>query len=487
MIPKPLQLNLQEQMFNRNYKESVELTESIQGEEEYRLNIEEGFVKISARTEKGAFYAKQTVAQLRLDNDGKLPCCTVSDKPAYSYRSLMFDPSRHFLSLERLYRIVDAMAFYKLNRLHIHLTDDQGWRVEIKKYPLLTEKGSIRGGTQSKCDGSIESGTYGKGMFYTQAELKALVAYAQERFIEVIPEIDMPGHLLAAISVYPELACGNPTVKVRESWGVEDVIACAGKPEIYNFVRDVIEELAEIFPGEYFHIGGDEVPKTKWKTCPECQRVIKENGLKDENALQGYFNLKVTEILAEYGKKPMLWYENLGIDFPKGAMMQIWRAELDAKAADCARNSDGVIISHGSYFYFDYPYLTTSLKQTYGFDAKRIGLPEDVLPNVRGVEGTLWSEWIRDDDKLSFNLYPRMQAIAEVAWSTDRGNYKDFLNRLKPHLARLDSEGVYYCPVKLADLGFIKRGLLHKKFYSGKSDWTAELEYCRKNRDKLIK
>ena len=244
-----------------------------------------------------------------------MPYVTVSDAPKYAYRGFMLDCARHFWTIDKIKQILDVMAALKMNEFHWHLSEDQGWRAEIKKYPLLTEKGSIRNGTQvsprdSAPDSArVKDAEYGRGLYYTQEQMREIVAYAAQRHIEVIPEIDMPGHMVAAIACYPELSCRGEATEVSPKWGVLDNICCCGKEDVYRFAKDVIDELVEIFPGRFFHIGGDEVPKKRWKECPACQKKIRELGLKDENALQGYFNNQIAEYLRSKGKRMIAWNE----------------------------------------------------------------------------------------------------------------------------------------------------------------------------------
>ena len=268
------------------------IDESLQ-EEEYRIDCEVNKVIVGANSENGAFYALVTLQQI-FTKDG-LPSVNIEDKPNYKYRGFSLDCARHFWRVEKIKQILDVMSHIKMNEFHWHLTDDQGWRVQLKKYPLLTQKGTIRKRTPLSPKAFMGSGDlgydeneYGRNLFYTQDDMRDIVAYAKEKHIEVVPEIDMPGHMVAAISCYPNLSCTQEQVDVSTRWGVLDNICCCGKEDVYNFAKDVIDELCEIFTGRYFHIGGDEVPKTRWKKCLCCQEKIKKLGLKDEKALQGY-------------------------------------------------------------------------------------------------------------------------------------------------------------------------------------------------------
>ncbi|MDD3357763.1 MAG: beta-N-acetylhexosaminidase, partial [Parabacteroides sp.] len=302
-------------------------------EEGYTLEATNKLVTIKAKTAKGLFYGMQTLMQLlpaEIESAAEvkgiawtLPCVTVKDQPRFAYRGIMLDPCRHFIPVENIKKQLDVLALFKINSFHWHLTEDQGWRIEIKKYPKLTEIGSKR------IDGE---GTEYSG-FYTQEQIKEVVAYAAARFINVIPEIELPGHALAAISAYPELSCTGEQLTPRIIWGVEEDVYCAGKEETFKFLEDVIAEVAPLFPGEYFHIGGDECPKTRWEKCPLCQKRMRENKLKDEHQLQSYFVQRMEKVLEKYGKKMIGWDEILEGGLAPSATVMSWRGEEGGIAA----------------------------------------------------------------------------------------------------------------------------------------------------------
>ncbi len=278
----------------------------------------------------------------------------------------------------------------------------------------------------------------------------------------------------------PELSCDGKTVKVRKEWGVEDTVACVGKNKIYEFVENIISELSLVFPCEYFHIGGDEVPKIKWKTCADCQAKMKRLGLKDEDALQGYFYIEVNKILQKYGKKPMIWDEKLGTDLPENTLLQLWRSELkDNQCADYIEKGGQIVVSYGPYFYFDYDYSQTPLKKTYSYTNADIKFGTELEKGIFGIEGTVWTEWIRDKEKLDFNLYPRMQALSEKCWNKNAGDYHDFESRLKEHFLYLNEHDVEYCPLNICNQNFITR----MKIFSKKrrnDDGYAEVRAAKK-------
>lgn len=424
----------------------------------YIITVDKTSIIADYYSYSGFVNAVSTVEQLLIDiingkEKAELKTGKIFDSPKYSYRGLLVDCARHFVPITELKKTIKMMAFYKLNYLHLHLTDDQGWRIEIKKYPLLTQNGSVRSETQLTLSGKKDGKEYGKGMFYTQDELRELVSYAEKYAVEIIPEIDMPGHLLGAISQYPYLSCSGNAVKVRNSWGVERIIACASKEETFKFLTDVIDEVTEIFPCEYFHIGGDEVPKDEWKKCPSCQKKIKELGLKNENELQGWFENKVIDYLECKGKQVLIWDENLGVSpASKKTVLQLWRNELNrAQSFEWIKNHGKMLISYGKHFYFDYPYGRTSLKKTYEFLPENIKLKQSDFAHILGQEAAVWTEWIRNKEKYEFMLYPRMQAFAENCWSENADDYSDFEKRLKSHFEYLRMNRIDYCPLKLCN------------------------------------
>lgn len=423
-------------------------------EEGYFLKVEEKTIKVKASSEKGAFYALMTLLQLA-GNAGRVPCCEIGDKPRFAYRGFMLDSARHFWSIDTVKRYIDLMARLKMNEFHFHLTDDQGWRVEIKKYPLLTEKGSIRKNTQLSLYGynsgkeAHDDVEYGRGCFYTQEQLKDIVAYAAERHIEVIPEIDMPGHMVAAIACYPELSCTGEPAEVSTRWGVMDNICCCGKEDVYRFAKDVIDELCEIFPGRFFHIGGDEVPKKRWKTCPKCQEKIKKEGLKDENALQGYFNSEIAKYLKSKGKRMSGWNEILDaqdiMDTEIVAQWWVNHSAGNAQEKKWIKRGGKIIMSPVNYVYMDHPYHLRPLKKTYATDTELLGA--DFEKGVLGMEIPQWTEYIRCEKKLDMLTVPRLITFSEVCWS-DRANkdYGEFEKRLENSREYFASLNCPICP-----------------------------------------
>lgn len=451
VIPKPNKINATE--LRAPYCAPVYTRTDDCGDEGYCLSVTEDGIKVFYSTEAGKFYADTTLTQL--NEGGTLPVCEIEDRPRYAHRAFMLDEARHFFGKEVVKQTLDMMALVKLNVFHWHLTDDQGWRVEIKKYPLLTEKGSIRKSTQLNLIGYNQGKEphdgveYGRGKFYTQEDVKEIVAYAAERHINIIPEVDMPGHLMAVIANYPNISCFNEDVDVSDRWGVMDTIGCCGKDDVYNFAKDVIDELSELFPYEYFHIGGDEVPKTKWKKCPACQAKIKELGLRDEEELQAHFTNRILQYLKIKGKKLIGWDEILRAGtLSDETVAQWWEGRAATNGVEkWVKKGNKIVLSYGPYVYLDHFYSMKDLKKTYSLDPVKVGLGEEYADGVIGLEAPLWTEYVRDKGKFDFNAYPRMQALAEICW-TDKANkdFADFDGRLQSFFRFLDAEGIAYAP-----------------------------------------
>jgi len=407
--------------------------------EQYAISCGVGGTSVDAGSETAAVWAAATVAQLLLEHDGRLPYGLYEDKPRFGWRGLLMDVCRHFFSMETLYRLVDLLAYYKFNRLHLHLSDDQGFRFESERFPLLNSVGSWRVSTLKKRGAATQDGAL-HGGYYTKNELRALVAYAKARGIEIVPELDMPGHAVAMLAAYPALACFEEPVEVATYFGVSDYskkLLCAGKDEAFAFVCSLLEELMEIFPFPYLHIGGDEAVKDDWKRCPRCQSVVREQGLKDERELQGYFLNRVNRFLRERGRSAIVWNDGLCANLDADVAAQFWIPFLSGGTGLTARrvNAGGTaIISHCLREYYDYPYALTPLRKTYGFEPILPGIHRRNEAGVLGLEAAIWTEWIDSEEKLFFNTLPRLAATAETGWATrKRKPYADFLRRLQPH------------------------------------------------------
>ena len=409
-------------------------------DEEYSVDITAKSCIVRASSYNGFLYAIQTLKQLTsvsifsedADPSEKFlfPCVRIHDKPRFGYRGMHLDCSRHFFSVEEVKKYLDVMALYKLNRFHWHLTDDQGWRAEIKKYPKLTEVGAFRNGTVIKKDwGSNDGIRYGG--YYTQEQMKDVVAYAKNLGIEVIPEIDLPGHMMGVLAAYPELGCTGGPYEVWTRWGVSPQVLCPGKEGMFTLLEDVFTELMDIFPYEYIHIGGDECPKDEWEKCPACQARIKELGIKAdahhtaEQFLQSYVTARVQKFLNDHGRKIIGWDEVLEGELAKGATVMSWRG-TDGGIKASAMGFD-VIMTPNTYCYFDY-YQSKDLdkepfgiggnlpwEKVYGYEPLD-GLDAEQQKHILGVQANLWTEYIATPEHLEYMLLPRMTALSEVQW-----------------------------------------------------------------------
>ncbi len=438
--------------------------------EAYTLDSGKGGVTVRASSFRGALYGLATLQQMLpasvfsgdKENGASwsIPFVRIEDSPRFAYRGLHLDPCRHFWEIDEVKRYIDVMALYKLNNLHLHLNDDQGWRVEIKSRPLLTEIGSKRSGT---CIGAEKGNSDGipYGGFYTQEQLAELVSYAADRGINIIPEIDLPGHMLAALAAYPELGCTGGPYEVWTRWGISDDVLCVGKEKTFKFLEDVLGEICDIFPSEYIHIGGDECPKTHWASCPRCQARIRQLGLKDnehgtkEQYLQNYVTSRMQDFLSGRGRKIIGWDEILEGELAPGATVMSWQGTEGGIEAS-ARGFD-VIMSPYTYLYFDYYQSRERDKEPYAIggylpvESVYAYEPFDELDefqqgHILGVQANVWTEYIATTEHLEYMLLPRLCALSEIQWSP-RGS-KDF-DRFKESLHHqfdiLDAMGYTYC------------------------------------------
>ena len=426
------------------------------GPEEYSLDILKKSCLVKASAYNGFLYAVQTLKQLtdpaifskKIDPAQKFyfPCVSIKDKPRFAYRGMHLDCARHFFSVEEVKKYLDVMAVHKLNRFHWHLTEDQGWRVEIKKYPKLTEVGAFRNGTMIGKDFNSNDGVR-YGGYYTQEQMKDIVAYAEALGITVIPEIDLPGHMLGALAAYPELGCTGGPYDVWTRWGISNQVLCPGKETMFTFLEDVFTELMEIFPSEYIHIGGDECPKTEWEKCPDCQARIKALGIKGddkhtaEQYLQSYVTARVQEFLNKHGRKIIGWDEILEGNLAPGATVMSWRGVKGGIQAS-AMGFD-VIMTPNTYCYFDYYQSEDKdkeplaiggnlpLDKVYGYEPFD-GLDAAQQKHILGVQANLWTEYIGTNEYLEYMLLPRMAALSEIQWcdSSDK-DFARFSSSLK--------------------------------------------------------
>lgn len=445
-----------------NIQLSVDPSLDVANDEGYTLDVTKDGAVVVAKTAQGLFYGMQSFLQLlpaEIESPSKVngiawqaPAVSIKDAPRFGYRGIMLDPCRHFMPVENVKKCLDVLSLFKMNRMHWHLTDDQGWRIEIKKYPKLTEIASKR------IDGE---GTEHSG-YYTQEEIKEIVKYAADRFITVVPELELPGHEMAAIAAYPNLSCKGEQGTPRVIWGVEDIVMCPGKEDMFTFLQDVIDEMVPLFPSEYFHIGGDECPKISWKNCPLCQKRIKEEGLKAdskhsaEERLQSYVIQRMEKYLATKGKKIIGWDEILEGGLAPSATVMSWRGE-DGGIAAALMDHTVIMTPGGNGMYLDAyqgdskiePVTIggyTLLEKTYSYDP----IPDTLVAMgksnyILGVQGNTWSEYMYDEAKRDYMVFPRILAVAEIGWTNlDRKDYKDFERRIENAYVRLDGHAINY-------------------------------------------
>ena len=436
--------------------------------EGYRLSVSKSEIRISSSTKTGAYYALQTIRKAAALDLGKreMPCCEIFDEPQFSWRGINIDESRHFFGEEQIKRILDYMFAEKLNVLHWHLTDDHGWRIEIKKYPLLTEIGSKRAYTHIGGWNSFKCEHTPHGGFYTQEQIKDIIEYARERGITIVPEIDFPAHCISAMAAYPFISCSEKKQEVIGYFSWEypkyksldfraNQTLCCGKEEVYEFVFNIFDEVCSLFDSRYVHIGGDEAPHFHWEKCEKCQRVIKENNLKNETELQGYFDNRLIAFLKERGKTPVGWNEIISannLDKNGGSVViQYWTRQRDKKAEGYVNSGGNMILSNHQCFYFDMPYAMTPIEKTYAYDPADYGVCTSNISNVLGIEGEYWSEWIREREKLEMMLFPRLQALGEVAWlEKSRRDFGEFKKRLDAQKPIFEKQGINYACDEIA-------------------------------------
>ncbi len=430
--------------------------------EHYKLNIDTDKISIEASSDAGMLYGFQTLLQILHNRSTsatiKLRCCEISDAPRFTYRGMHFDVSRHFFTMDELKAFANNMLYYKLNKLHLHLTDDQGWRLQIEQYPLLTEKGAWRlhdkndslciKRAQEDATFAIPEDRYktkdGKRMYggwYSKDEMHAFIQYCSKRNIEIIPEIDVPGHFKAAIENYPYLSCTD-----QAGWGDHfSYPACLGKASTYTFIEDVLTEVAELFPSRYIHIGGDEVNKDEWKKCAKCQLAIRKNKLKDEHELQSYFNHHIEQFLAKKGKKLMGWDEIVEGGLSSETTVMWWRNWAPNTLRNAAKNGNDVIITPDFEYYMDFPYSATPTQKTYDFEPVPEDFTAEMEQRVIGVQANIWTERIPNTKRLYYQSVPRMLALAETAWSAKEDkDYTAFEQRLEAHYTKFHAENIFY-------------------------------------------
>ena len=435
-------------------------------EEGYRLTADKKGVLIEAPAEAGIFYGMQTLRQLlpaeifskaaQADIRWAVPSVEIKDMPRFKWRGMHLDVCRHFMPVEFVKKYIDLIAIQKMNRLHLHLTDDQGWRIDIKAYPKLAEISAWRDETlvghysdePRKFDGKTHGG------FYTHNEISEIVAYAEKRYVTIVPEIEMPGHGQAALAAYPEISCTGGPFKVSTIWGIRNEVFCAGNETTFEFLENVLEEVLELFPGEYIHVGGDECPKDRWENCTKCQARIREEGLQDEHELQSYFIKRMEKFLAANNRRLIGWDEILEGGLAPNATVMSWRGEEGGIAA--AKSGHDVVMTPYGYTYFDYyqadpenePLAIGGLlpvDKVYAYDPVPAELNQEQRHHILGVQGQVWTEYIPTPEKAEYMAFPRACAMAEIGWTPlDRKDFDEFVRTLDHHLKRLDFLNVNY-------------------------------------------
>lgn len=468
LLKNPTGLNIPVEEGSKERSQSVFMSfdPSIANNEGYVLKITPKKVVIKAKSVIGMFYAVQTIRHLlpvEVENETKVkgfrlsvPACEIRDEPQFIYRGMHLDVGRHLFPVASIKRYIDMIALHKLNTFHWHLTEDQGWRIESKKFPRLTEIGGFRKetiiGTGSENPQVFDGKPYGG--FYTQEEVKDIVAYAGSRFVTIIPEIEMPGHSLAALTAYPELSCTGGPFEVGMKWGVFPDVYCAGKEATFSFLDDVLSEVMELFPGKYIHIGGDECPKDRWQQCQACQDRIKKEGLKDEKELQSYFISRIEKFLISKNRRLIGWDEILEGGLTPDATVMSWRG-MEGGIEAAKQKHDVIMSPYNDVYLYIYQcepegqplaaggYLP--LEKVYSFNPLPAELNSDEQKYILGLEGCLWSEFVNSPELLEYMAYPRMFAIAETGWtSASKKDFESFLSRLEIVKKRYDAIGINY-------------------------------------------
>ena len=429
----------------------LSIDKTISNAEGYRLNSDAKQIRIAGASAAGVFYGIQTLRKSLPLCNGKatqvsIPAVHITDAPRFAYRGTHLDVSRHFVTADSIRQFIDMLALHNINRFHWHLTDDQGWRIEIKKYPLLTAIGSKRaqtviGHNSGKYDGKPYSG------YYTQKEIRDIVKYAADRYITIVPEIDLPGHMQAALAAYPELGCTGGPYKVWQKWGISDDVLCAGNDKVLAFIDNVLKEVTQLFPSKYIHVGGDECPKVRWKDCPKCQARIKalhleaKDGHSAEERLQSYVITHASNYLKSLGRNTIGWDEILEGGLAEGATVMSWRGEAGGIAA--AKQNHDVVMTPNSYLYFDYyqsldkanepqaigGYLP--LQRVYSYEPMPEELTAEEARHIIGVQANIWTEYMPTFKHMQYMALPRVAALSEVQWSQPQlKDYTDFTNRL---------------------------------------------------------
>lgn len=469
IIPLPSAITPDAKGRQLHYDASTPVTEQLNTKlatapEGWRISVGKRGITIESQTEAGLFYGRQALRQMVSDTTTTLPYAVIESSPRFAYRGMHLDVCRHFFTKDVVKRYLDMMALHGMNTLHWHLSDDQGWRIEIKSWPRLTQVGAWRNRTVIGRNMGIYDHTR-HGGFYTQDDIREIVDYARQRHITIIPEIDMPGHMVAALTAYPELGCTGGPYEVWPDWGVSDDILCAGNPRVYQFLEDVLTEVMQLFPSTIIHLGGDEAPKVRWKACPRCQQKMKEEHIDNEEHLQGYMVRRMEQLLSRHGRRIMGWDELQDCQVPTtSTVIMSWR---DWKGVpDPAEKGFDVVRTPNSTLYFDH-YQTPAtawsntllfggnapLEKVYRYEPAPDTLSQEAQAHVIGVQANLWTEYIAYPELIEYQVLPRMAALAEVQWlRPGQKDYDSFLRRLPRLLSIYRQEGWQYCGYEMEKL-----------------------------------
>lgn len=440
IIPYPKEIKLT--YGNTKSTEIIYINDASLEREAYKLIIANDGVKAYASSQVGFFYAKQTFLQIKEEYKNKIPCCEIIDAPSYKHRGFMLDSARHYQEIEDIKQIIDELAKIKINKFHWHLTDDQGWRIDIEKYPQL-KKSAIR--EKSTFSKKVENKPYGR--LYSKNELKEIVKYCSERHIDVIPEFDVPGHTSAFLSQFADLTCDNKPVNVKTRQGIYKSVICPAKQRAYEVLDDIFSEMCDIFPYDYFHIGGDESPRDGWKACDACKELMKELELESYDDYHNYFMNKVADILKSHGKKAIVWNDvTKGKNLNTDTTIQYWK-ERDKGTYNFANNGGKIILSPFGSYYLDYDYEISSLKNAYKFNTELKALSDEGRNNILGIEAPLWCEYVDNSKRAQELIFPRIFAIAEVGWNAnDKAKYSEFRKRCVYHAEKISNKGINVMP-----------------------------------------
>lgn len=483
VIPYPNHIALQSGVYrfeNRQAVQPQELDDQTLGEEAYRLQVTAAGVSSYASGAQGFFYARQTLAQMLDTAQGELPCCVIEDAPRFGYRGFMLDCVRHFFPVSDLKKMIAACAKLKMNRFHWHLTDDQGWRLQIDRYPALTERASMR----PYSDFGRYSEQEPHGGYYTKEQVREVLDFCKERFIEVIPEVEMPGHASAILSVMPELSCDGKQVAIKTRGGVFHDTVCIGNPQTKEVLCHILDEVIALFPGDTIHLGGDEAPKTHWKTCPKCQALMQKEHLANESELQCFFTNQMADYLKQHGKKAVVWNDALrGGRLHPDITVQYWIGDGDAPVQHVNRGGQ-MVMSNYYHYYLDYSYGQTPLAKTYRFEPVPEGLQPGRVKNVIGVEAPIWAEYVWDLNKMAFQCFPRMLAVAESGWTAPAQKDEEwFHQRARAFQPTLKQMGLIGAEERFWNMGHAGRIKNLADFWYHSITWNDAKAFVKQLRD----